>query len=112
MSKILAASAVLLLSGAALLAEQDQAAQTKATAKLQLVQCAIRVYDMTCNSCAASVQKELLKVEGVKAVKMELKTGEVQVEYDPQKTTPEKVVAVFNKADPGYRAELPRPKGK
>src|SRR3989442_10453981 len=69
MSKILAASAVLLLSGAALLAEQDQAAQTKATAKLQLVQCAIRVYDMTCNSCAASVQKELLKVEGVKAVK-------------------------------------------
>ena len=58
------------------------------------------------------VEQGLRKVEGVKEAKVDWKSGDVKVKYDEKTTTPEKIVAAFNKKNPGFRAELPKPKDK
>jgi copper chaperone CopZ len=65
---------------------------------------------MVCGGCAEIVKEGLLKVGGVKAAKVDYKSGDAQVEYDPNRTTPEKIVVAFNQANRGFRAELPKPK--
>ena len=86
--------------------------QTSASTALQLTQCAFKVGGMTCGGCAGMVEQGLLKVEGVKEAKVDWKSGDVKVKYDPKKTEPEKIVSAFNKDNPGFRAELPKGKGK
>jgi len=82
------------------------------TANLQVTQCALRVKGMSCDGCAGLVEKGLLKLDGVKSAKVDFKTASVQVEYDAKKTTPEKVVAAFNQANPGFRTEQLKPSRK
>ncbi len=75
------------------------------TAKLQITQCALKVSGMTCGGCASIVEKGLLKVEGVKTAKVDFKTAQVQLAYDPKITNPEKIVSAFNQANSGFHAE-------
>lgn len=107
-------AAALLIAVSPAVSEQSKTAEpaAPATATLQLTQCALRVKGMTCSGCEENVQKGLLKVQGVKAVTADAKTGEVVVKYDSKRTTPEKIVAAFNQSGAGYLAEVPKPKGK
>lgn len=85
----------------------EPGAESKASkASLRVTQCALKVSGMYCGGCAAGVQAGLLKMKGVIAAKADYKTGQVQVEYDSKKTTPEKIVASFNKTYPNVRAEV------
>ncbi len=107
-------AAALLIAVSPAVSEQGKKAETAApaTATLKLTQCALKVDGMTCSACEGNVQKGLLKVDGVKSARADAKTGEVVVKYDSKQTTPEKIVAAFNQTSTGYRAELPKPKGK
>ncbi len=112
---ILSALGALLLVAAspALSQEKDKdAKETSASTALQLTQCALKVSGMTCGGCAGMVEQGLRKVRGVQDAKVDWKSGDVKVKYDEKKTTPKKIVAAFNKENPGVRAELPKPKDK
>jgi len=89
----------------AALSQESSKTATPGTANLQVTRCALKVNGMICGGCAGMVEKRLLKLEGVRAAKVEFKTGEAQVEFDPKKTTPEKIVAAFNQANSGFRVE-------
>ena len=92
--------------------KSEEPKKTLASTALQLTQCAFKVSGMTCGGCAGMVEQGLLKVEGVKEAKVDWKSGDVKVKYDPKKATPEKITASFNKKNPGFRAELPEGKDK
>jgi copper chaperone CopZ len=115
-TKVVAVSlalAMLVGAGSLLGQKKDQSQPpTTETTKLQLAQCALKVSGMTCDGCAKGVESGLLKVDGVKAAKVDFKSGEASVEYDPKKTSPEKVVAAFNENQRGYRVELAKSKGQ
>ena len=53
-----------------------------------------------CSQTLGLITQSMLQVEGVKNVKIDAKNNGVQVSYDPGKTTPQKVVAAFNKENP------------
>jgi copper chaperone CopZ len=98
-----------LLLAAGIMRAQGKArgAESKASkASLRITQCALKVNGMFCGGCAAGVQAGLLKMRGVKAAKADWKTGAVQVDYDPNKITPEEIVTSFNKTYPNVRAEV------
>ena len=82
------------------------------TAKLQVTQCALKVSGMSCPGCAGMVEKGLLKLDGVRTVKVDSKTGQAQVDFDSKRTTPEKIVAAFNQANSGFRVAQSKPSGK
>lgn len=105
---LLALVGILLLSAGSVRAEgKEPVAESKASkASLRVTQCALKVSGMFCGGCAAGVQAGLLKMKGVRAAKADYKTGQVQVEYDSKKTTPEKIVSSFNKTYPNVRAEV------
>jgi len=60
----------------------------------------IYVVDMTCSSCVARITQILEAVDGVAAVRVSLKGGRADIEYDPTKTTVEAMKATIEKA--GY----------
>jgi len=80
--------------------------QKSAETSLQLTQCALKVNGMTCGGCAGAVQQALLKIDGVKQAEVDFKSGDVKVQFDSKKTTPEKIVAAFNENNPGFKAKL------
>ena len=53
-----------------------------------------------CSQTLGIITQSMLQVEGVKNVKIDAKNNGVQVSYDPGKTTPQKIVAAFNKENP------------
>ena len=106
MKKHLVLSLAGLMSVAGLALGQQKKQSGLATVQLQLAQCALKVSGMTHHSCATAVKKGLRKVEGVKDAMVEWKTGDAKVDYDPAKTTPQRIVETFNKNSWGYRAEL------
>ncbi len=61
---------------------------------------------MTCSGCAASIQTELEKTEGVRRAKVSYERGEAIVDYDSKVITPEKIRDVINQT--GYKAEIVR----
>lgn len=105
--------ALLLVTGTqALTHEKDKESSGASTTSLQLTQCALKVSGMTCGGCAGMVEAGLLEVEGVEEAKVDFKSGAVKVKYDKKSTTPEEIVAAFNKENPGFHAEVPKPKKK
>lgn len=86
--------------------------QKPTTANLQVTQCALKVKGMTCDGCVEMVKQKLVKLEAVSTATVDYKTGTAQVEYDSKKTSPEKIVAAFNKAGSGFRVELSESKAK
>ena len=62
------------------------------------------VEGMTCASCVKAVERETKKVEGVKSVSVNLITNKMQVEFDDQVATIEKIESGVKKA--GYQAKV------
>jgi P-type Cu+ transporter len=69
--------------------------------------CTIPVTGMTCAACSGRVQRTLERTEGVASANVNLMTGAATVAYDPEVTSPERLVEAIRGT--GYGAELPRP---
>jgi copper chaperone CopZ len=67
----------------------------------------LKVKGMACSACAARVQKEALKVDGVTSAKVDQPKGTAEITFDPTKTTPEAVAAAISKHTP-FKAEAPK----
>jgi len=65
----------------------------------------IPVTGMTCAGCSSRVQRALEHTPGVSSANVNLMTNSATVEFDPELTTPEQLVAAIR--DTGYGAELP-----
>lgn len=59
--------------------------------------CVVEISDMSCSSCAATVQKALLKIDGVKAANVSQPTGSAEITYDAAKTNPEALAKAITK---------------
>ncbi len=71
--------------------------------KMEIIQ--LNIKGMTCASCAAHVEKGLLKTAGVESAAVNLASDKAAVSYDPAKTNPEKIMESVFAA--GYTAVLP-----
>ena len=81
----------------------EQRASTTRVAAEHVLSVSLNVTGMTCAACSATVEKALLKVEGVKTASVSLMTCSSQIEYDDRLTSvPELIKAVVNS---GYAAE-------
>ncbi len=58
----------------------------------------LRVEGLLCSACAANVQRRLEGVEGVRAAQVDLERGEACVTYEPDRATPEALVAAVEGA--------------
>ncbi len=56
----------------------------------------IKVYDMTCTSCEARVEKALLNTEGVITVKASFSGQYAEVEYEDEVCSSDKIKEVIN----------------
>src|SRR5262249_31967710 len=54
----------------------------------------------SCSETLGLITQSMLKVEGVKNVKIDSRNNGLQVSYDPGKTTPQRIVTAFNKENP------------
>jgi copper chaperone CopZ len=54
----------------------------------------------SCNQTLGLITQSMLQIEGVKNVKTDAKNNGVQVSYDPDRTTPQRIVTAFNKENP------------
>ena len=62
------------------------------------------VAGMSCSSCARRISNALGSLDGVAAVEVRLKDGQVHVRHDPTKTSVDALVATLDKA--GYGSTL------
>lgn len=85
----LVVSLVLVVATAALSAQDKTAAEAK--------QCVIEISDMACSSCANTIQKALIKMEGVKAAEVSQPAGTASVTYDSSKTDPATLAKAITK---------------
>ena len=58
----------------------------------------LEVQGMTCAACPITVKKSLKKVPGVSDVKVDYKSGIAEVNYDPNKTSPDELAKAITKA--------------
>ena len=68
--------------------------------------CTIPVTGMTCAACSGRVQRALEQSPGVASANVNLMTGGATVAYDPEATSPGRLVDTIRST--GYGAELPR----
>ena len=64
----------------------------------------IAVEGMYCDSCAAGIKAMLKRTPGVTSADVSYQKKEAVVEYDAQKTTPEKIIEAINNL--GYKATV------
>ena len=69
--------------------------------------CVLKVEGMACGACAARVEKEVTKIEGVKAAKVSQPNGSAEITYDPAKTSPEAIAKTISKQT-GFKAAVPK----
>ena len=60
---------------------------------------------MTCAACSARVQRALERTEGVDQAAVNLMTNSAAITYDPERTSPQQLIAVVEKS--GYEARVP-----
>ena len=60
----------------------------------------LEVQGMTCAACPITVKTALKKVPGVSGVKVDYKSGIAEVNYDPNKTSPDELAKAITTA--GY----------
>jgi Cu+-exporting ATPase len=60
---------------------------------------------MTCAACSARVQRALERTEGVDQAAVNLMTNSAAITYDPERTSPQQLIAVVEKT--GYEARVP-----
>jgi hypothetical protein len=53
-----------------------------------------------CSQTLGLITQSMLQVDGVKNVKLDAKNNGVQVVFDPDRTTPEKIAVTFNQENP------------
>jgi len=70
----------------------------------------IKVYGMTCTSCEKTIEKALLKLDGVLSSKAEYADETVEIEYNEEVCSIEKIKNVVNNS--GYTTEKPSKDGK
>ena len=66
----------------------------------------LKVTGMSCKGCVMAVQGALTRVAGVQSVAVDLEGGSATVEYDPEQTSPEALIAAVTQV--GYGARLPQ----
>ena len=66
--------------------------------------CVIEISDMACSSCANTVQKALMKMDGVKTAEVSQPSGTASVTYDAGKTDPTTLAKAITKKT-GFRAK-------
>ena len=64
----------------------------------------VAVEGMHCDSCAAGIKAMLKRTPGVIASEVSYKEKQAVIDYDSQKTTPEKIVEAINNL--GYKASV------
>lgn len=62
----------------------------------------LRAEGFSCPSCVATIEKRLLRLDGVSAATVRFASGRIEVDHDPQRVTVSDLVAAV--ADAGYRA--------
>ena len=67
--------------------------------------CTLKIEGMACSACAARVEKEALKIEGVKAAKVSQPKGTAEVTFDGSKTSPEGIAKAITEKT-GFKAEV------
>lgn len=67
------------------------------------------VTGMTCSACSARVEKTVSKLEGTENVSVNLLTGTMQVDFDENVLSEEKIISAVEKA--GYGASAPASEG-
>jgi copper chaperone CopZ len=80
-----------------LIATAAQAQDKKKTETLEIKTSAV------CDMCEKTIEGSMIYEKGVKAVDLDLATTTVKVEYDPKKTSPEKIKVALTKL--GYYAD-------
>ena len=80
----------LILIGTIFLSAQDKAATDSK-------KCVIEISDMACSSCANTIQKALMKMDGVKAADVSQQSGTASVTYDSTKTNPDTLAKAITK---------------
>lgn len=71
----------------------------------EVVRQRLEIDGMTCAACSARVQRVLERTDGVTAAAVNLMTNSAAVSYDPDRTSPQQLMAVVAKA--GYQAAIP-----
>ena len=66
--------------------------------------CFLTIYGMTCSSCVDSIQRNLLKMEGIHSVLVSLLAQRAEVKYDPAHFLPNQIIPLIEKL--GFQAEL------
>lgn len=69
--------------------------------------CTLKVDGMACGACAARVEKEAKKIEGVKTVKVSQPKGAAEISYDPTRTSPEAIAKKLSK-ETGFKTQIPK----
>jgi copper chaperone CopZ len=69
--------------------------------------CVLKVSGMICGTCAATVEKTVKKIDGVKQAKVSQPKGTAEITYDPAKTTPEAIAKTFNDKT-NFKADVPK----
>lgn len=64
----------------------------------------VRIPSMDCAACAASIQGKLQRESGVESAKVSFDTKDAVVQYDPQKTSPRRIIKAINQT--GFKAQL------
>ena len=59
--------------------------------------CVVEISDMSCSSCAATVRKALLKIDGVKSAEVSQPNGSAEITYDSSKTNPAALAKAITK---------------
>ena len=62
----------------------------------------LSVEGMTCSSCVRHVESALRELEGIAAIEVRLRYGEVRVEHDPSLATIDEMVQALGEA--GYES--------
>jgi len=75
------------------------------TVNSELITVTIPVEGMTCEGCNSAVQNAVGKLNGVKAVQANYKTGETKVAFDVRKVTTKEIINSIN--DIGFSANNP-----
>nr|XP_020489842.1 copper-transporting ATPase 2-like [Labrus bergylta] len=80
------------------------ATQSTSSSATKAQKCFVRVTGMTCASCVANIEKNLLKHEGISTVLVSLMAGKAEVKYDPEVMNAAAVSQLIE--DLGYGATL------
>ncbi len=71
--------------------------------------CTLKIEGMVCGACAARVEKEALKMDGVTAAKVDQPKGTAAITFDAAKTSPTAIAKRISDKT-GFKAQIGEPK--